>query len=221
MSGKTQALWKAIEPVYSAILEHPFLRGLTSGDLPEAAFRHYVIQDTVYLRSFARGLALLGVRSEDDDHLMLFCNHAGNAILVERELHKQFLESWNLEFSQAAGAEAAPNTLLYTSYLLRVAYDRPFYEALGAFLPCYWIYREVGRNLQEAGSPHPLYRQWIDTYGGEEFGAIVDDVLKVADSVLSHLTVEQNDAVMRHFIKTSKLEYMFWDMGYHEQAWPV
>jgi thiaminase (transcriptional activator TenA) len=30
----TGELWKSIEPIYAAILRHPFLRGLTDGSLP-------------------------------------------------------------------------------------------------------------------------------------------------------------------------------------------
>ncbi len=214
-------LWHPIEPLFSKILSHPFLTGLGEGNLPEESFRYYVEQDTVYLRSFARGLAMLGARSESDDELSLFCSHAGNAIAIERELHKGFLDGWKADFEAVREMAPAPNTLLYTSYLLRVVNERPHHEALGAFLPCYWIYREVGKELEKNGSPHPLYQRWIATYGGEEFGAVVDAVLQIMENVLKRLTVEQKAAVQRHFIQTTKCEYLFWDMGYHRQTWPV
>lgn len=221
MAETTKQLWKSIEPIFQSILEHPFLTGLVSGELEEASFRHYVIQDTLYLRSFSRALATLGARADSDDDLMLFCDHASNAILVERELHKGFLDSWEVEFSSAAQSQPAPNTLFYTSYLLRVVLERPFYEGLGAVLPCYWIYHEVGKALEKQGSPHPLYQQWIATYSGEVFGEIVQAVLNIADYQLSRLNLEQKAAVESHFIQASRLEYLFWDMGYHRQTWPV
>lgn len=34
----------------SAILAHPFLAGLADGSLEEQAFKHYVVQDSLYLR---------------------------------------------------------------------------------------------------------------------------------------------------------------------------
>ena len=45
----TGELWDAIRPVYAAILEHPFLRGLADGTLPEERFRYYISQDTLSL----------------------------------------------------------------------------------------------------------------------------------------------------------------------------
>lgn len=221
MAETTEQLWHSIESIYRSILEHPFLTGLVKGDLEEASFKHYVIQDTVYLRSFSRALATLGARAESDDELMLFCSHASNAILVERALHKSFLDSWQVDFASAAQAQPVPNTLLYTSYLMRVVLERPYYEGLGAILPCYWIYHEVGKELQKSGSPHPLYQQWIATYGGEEFGEIVQAVLEIVDRQLSRLNLEQKAAVESHFIQASRLEFLFWDMGYHRQGWPV
>ncbi len=36
--------------VFQQVLEHPFLVGLLEGTLPLASFRHYIIQDLLYLR---------------------------------------------------------------------------------------------------------------------------------------------------------------------------
>ncbi len=45
--GFTGELWRSIEDIYREVLDHPFLRGLTDGTLPEENFKHYVLQDTV------------------------------------------------------------------------------------------------------------------------------------------------------------------------------
>lgn len=46
----TEQLWQSIEPIYGAILQHPFLVGLIDGSLPREAFQFYVVQDAHYLR---------------------------------------------------------------------------------------------------------------------------------------------------------------------------
>ena len=217
----TDSLWHSIEDIYNNILQHPFVRGLTDGTLDETAFRFYVIQDALYLQDFARGLAILGAKADSDDDLIMFCDHAKNAIIVERSLHESFFQTWQLTPEQVYNTPAAPNCLLYTSYLLRVALGRPYYEGLGAFLPCYWIYWQVGKELVKKGSVNPLYQQWIDTYASDEFAAVVKEVLNVTDRVADGLTQAQQTAVQHHFIMTSKMEYLFWDMGYHQQQWQV
>lgn len=217
----TDFLWNSIGGIYSKILKHPFITGLTDGSLDETAFRFYVIQDALYLRDFARGLAILGAKAPEDKWLMMFAEHARETIVVERALHESFFKDWKLTDEEVYNTPMAPNNLLYTSYLLRVAYGRPFYEGMGAFLPCYWIYGEVGKELEKRGSSKELFRLWIDTYASEEYASIVRQVLEVMDQIAQELTDDQKEMVRNHFIITSKLEYLFWDMGFHEETWVV
>ena len=61
-------------------------------------------------------------------------------IVVEQTFHESFLKDWQLREENVLSTPMAPTNLLYTSYLLRIAHERPFPENLGYFLPCYWIY---------------------------------------------------------------------------------
>ncbi len=115
----------------------------------------------------------------------------------------------------------APTNLAYTSYLLAVAHARPFHEAMAALLPCYWIYWEVGKELERAGSPEPLYKRWIGTYASEDFGALVRAVLAAVDETAAALGESERAAMRRHFVATSRYEWMFWEMGHRREAWPV
>jgi thiaminase (transcriptional activator TenA) len=118
-------------------------------------------------------------------------------------------------------AEAAPTTLAYVSYMLSSVRGGSFAEGVGTVLPCYWIYWEVGKELLRRGSPDPRYQRWIDSYGGEEFGGVVQAVIDVTDELGPGLGAAERDRVHRHFRTTSRYEWMFWDMGYRKEAWPV
>ena len=219
--GFTTDLWRSVDPIYAEILAHPFLRGLTEGTLPKDCFRHYVTQDALYLRDYARSLALAGIRSSNEDAFLMFNEHAVGAIAVERSLHGGFLKDLDISEAELSRTSPAPTTLAYTSYLLRKAALGDYHEILGAVLPCYWIYAEVGRALLEQGSPNPMYQTWIDTYGGEEFGAVVEAVLDLADRTCEELNPAQRAAVTDAFITTSRYEWMFWNMGWTLEGWPV
>ncbi|HZU17108.1 MAG TPA: thiaminase II [Candidatus Dormibacteraeota bacterium] len=217
----TDRLWASIEDIFGAILEHPFLRGLTDGSLDRAAFRHYVVQDALYLTEYARALAVCAARAPDDGAIQMFCEHAAGAIAVERQLHEGFFRDFGLSEEEVQATEMAPTNLAYTSYLLAVAHGGSFPEALGAVLPCYWIYWEVGKHLLGLGSPDPLYRRWIETYGGEEYGDVVRAVLRLADRIGDSLGEVELARVRRRFRETARYEWMFWDMGYRKESWPV
>jgi len=221
MTPLRKHLWSSIDGVYGAILAHPFLGGLTDGSLDRAAFRHYVLQDALYLRDYARALAICAAKAPRDAEIAMFCEHAAGAIAVERELHDGFLSDLGLDAAVLEKTTPAPTTLAYTSYLLSAVYGGSFPEAVGAVLPCYWIYAEVGRALLERSSPDPLYRRWIDTYGGQEFGVVVDAVLAVTDRVGEELAEPEVARVTDRFVTTSRYEWMFWDAAWRQETWPV
>ncbi|MDX6555364.1 MAG: hypothetical protein QOD86_1559 [Miltoncostaeaceae bacterium] len=220
MTG-SEAIWRAILPVHRAILEHPFLTGLTDGTLPPEAFARYVVQDAVYLRDYARALALCGARAPDVDGLRMFCRHAAEAVDVERELHGRLLGELGIDPAEAAAAEPSPTCLGYTSFLLQACTVRERHEAVAAVLPCYWIYWEVGRELVAAGSPDPRYRVWIDTYAGEAFAEAVRGAIAATDAVTEGLSPAALDSAVAHARTAARYEWMFWDAAYRGEVWPV
>jgi len=217
----TRELWDAIDPIYAAILRHPFVTGLTEGSLPRESFRFYAVQDALYLRDFARALSMAAARAPRDEWIIMFNEHAAGALKVERSLHESFFAEFGMTPEDVATTPLAPTNLAYTSYLLAVAYGLPFHEVVAAVLPCYWIYWEVGKQLERAGSPDPLYARWIGTYASAEFGDVVRAVLAATDEMAAPLRKADRDAMRRHFVTTSRYEWMFWDMGLRRESWPV
>jgi thiaminase/transcriptional activator TenA len=217
----TDELWHAIETIYAAILRHPFLTGLSDGSLSRDSFQFYAVQDALYLREFARGLSIAAARAPRDEWIIMFNEHAAEALRVERALHEGFFQELGLSPDDVAATPLAPTNVAYTSYLLAVAYGRPFHEVVAALLPCYWIYWEVGKALERAGSADPLYTRWIGTYASEAFGDVVRAVLTATNLMAGSLTAAERDAMRRHFVTTSRYEWMFWDMGHRIERWPV
>jgi thiaminase/transcriptional activator TenA len=151
----------------------------------------------------------------------MFARHAAEVITIERSLHDSLLGDLGIDPASADTADAAPTTLAYTSYLLATARGGSYAEGIGAVLPCYWIYWEVGKELLRRGSPNRRYQQWIDTYSAEEYAEVVRDVIAVADGLGPGLGPAERALVHRHFRTTSRYEWMFWDMGYRKEGWPV
>ncbi len=217
----TDRLWRSIGDTFKAVLDHPFIEGLSDGSLDRDAFRFYVVQDALYLREYARALSICAAKGPHEEAIKMFSEHSAGAIAVERQLHERFFTEFGLSEEQVRTTEMAPTNLAYTSYLLAVAYGGSFPEALGEVLPCYWIYWEVGKALLDRGSPDPLYAKWIETYGGEEFADIVEDVVALTDEIGAGLRGSELSKVAEHFRTTARFEWMFWDMGYRKEAWPV
>lgn len=217
----TSRLWEAATPVYDAILEHPFVRGLTSGQLSADCFSYYVAQDVHYLRDYARALAVVGAKAPTHADTGMFGKHAAETVAVELALHETLLPQLALDPAHLSTIPASPTTTAYTSYLLATVHNGSFADGLAAVLPCYWIYARVGTALKEQGSPDPRYQAWIDTYGGEPFALVVEEVLALADRIGADLSKAERERAQRHYTLTSRYEWMFWDAAWRQEEWPV
>jgi thiaminase/transcriptional activator TenA len=214
-------MWDGARHIHAAILDHPFLDGLTDGTLPPDRFAYYVAQDSYYLRDYARTLAIVAAKAPTHADTGLLARHAAETVEVELVLHETLLPELGIDEATLATIPISPTTQAYTSYLIATAYDGTFAEGLAAVLPCYWIYQRVGAKLVEKGSPDPRYQRWIDTYAGEEFAATVQEVLDLAARVGSDLPVAEAGRTLEHFLATARYEWMFWDAAWRRETWPV
>ncbi len=220
-TGWSARLWEEIQPTYAAILDHPFVTGLTDGTLDGDVFAHYVAQDVHYLRDYARALAIVGAKAPTLADTAMFAGHAAEVFEVELALHGTLLPQLGLDAAAVDAAAVAPTTMAYTSYLLATTYGGSFADGLAAVLPCYWIYARVGAALLERGSPDPRFQRWIDSYGGEEFADTVAMVLDLTDRIGPQLHSDDEAVARAHFATTARYEWMFFDAAHRRERWPV
>jgi hypothetical protein len=57
-SGFCAEVWERGAAMRDAITTMPFVKELADGSLAPAAFRHYLVQDSLYLREYSRALAI-------------------------------------------------------------------------------------------------------------------------------------------------------------------
>jgi len=217
----TGELWRGVAGIYEAILKHPFLTGLADGSLRDEAFAFYVIQDSLYLKQYGHTLAAIASRAPDASETEMFARHFIGVVAVEQQLHDELLGELGIDPATADVAEMAPTTLAFTSYLVATARGGSYAEAVAAVLPAYWIYWEVGKELRRRGSPDPRFQRWIDTYSGADYGAYVQEVLDLANRLGAGLSEVERARMRWHFRTSSRYEWMFWDMGYRTESWPI
>ncbi|CAO5230964.1 TenA family protein [Frankia sp. AgKG'84/4] len=233
----TAHLWASTEPLYQAILRHPFLTGLTDGTLPRAAFAQFVVQDSLYLRDYARALAVCAAKAPTEADVRALATDAAEAVAAEQAMHADFRNALagtghpglrpgpGPEDAPDAGSARpvppAPTTLAYTSYLLATVYGDSFLAGLAAVLPCYWVYARLGAELLAASSPDPLYARWIAAYGDPAFQAVAQRVIALTDRVGAEASPAERSRAARHFAVTTRYEWMFWDAAWRAETWPV
>jgi thiaminase (transcriptional activator TenA) len=224
MSGPhlfSREAWDHNAAIYEAIRAMPFNAQLASGSLSEARFKHYITQDAHYLIGFGRALALAAAKAPDADCIVQFAKSAEGALVVERALHGSFFKQYGITAQVFAQTPLSPACHHYICYLLATAYAEPYEVLLGALLPCFWIYAEVGRDIHARAAPANPYQAWIDTYAGEEFHAAVRAVIATTDEAAAEVSASLRARMHAAFTRATQLEWMFWDSAFRLETWPV
>lgn len=221
LDSPTDDLWASVEDVYTAVLEHPFMASLKDGTLDRDVFRYYTIQDTLYLREYSRVLSVAASLAPTTADALLVNKSASALLQLENDLHETFFDDFGVSLSDALQTPLSPTNLAYTSYMLKIAHTGTFADAIAAVLPCGWIYWEVGKELGKAGSPEPIYQRWIDTYESEEYAEAMTAWLALMNRLATDMSPAEWRRARDIFVQGSRYEWMFWDMGYRRESWPV
>lgn len=221
MSPFSAEAWARNAAAYETIRTMPFNAELAAGTLSPARFRHYIVQDAHYLIGFGRALALAAAKAPHPDRIVQFARAAETAIVVERSLHGGFFRDFGIDAATFEATPLSPPCDHYVSYLLATAYAEPYEVLLGALLPCFWIYAEVGRDIFSRARPDNPYRAWIDTYAGEEFGLAVTQMIAATDEAAEDVSPDLRERMHRAYAQATRLEWLFWDGAYAQAAWPV
>jgi thiaminase/transcriptional activator TenA len=205
------------EPIFQAIIKHDFVKDLMEGTLSKDIFGFYVNQDTLYLSEYKKALVAVGVKCYEAGEMQFFLESATGIIEVEDALHELFMEE------KYFNSEPSPTCELYNSYLARVIENGPVEVGMAAILPCFTIYKEVGDYILEnqSNKGDNLYQQWIDTYAGEAFAESVEKAIEMMNKYALTASPEVLAKMEEVFVKTSKLEWMFWDSAYKMEQWKI
>src|SRR3954454_2094461 len=148
---------------WRAYTEHPFTDGMADASLPEAAFRHYLVQDYLFLIEFARAYALAVYKSPTLGDMREAAAGISAILDVEMSLHVKLCAGWGLSAADLEHAPPASEMLAYTRYVLDAGMRGDLLALKVALAPCVIGYAEIATRL----AAHPAasaatnpYRVW-------------------------------------------------------------
>jgi thiaminase (transcriptional activator TenA) len=218
MAGELFArLVAAAGATWPAYTRHEFVLHLARGDLPEAAFRRYLVQDYLFLLHFARAWGLAVYKSDTLSEMRRAQSLVGATLDVEIGLHVDYCRGWGLGKARLATEPEALETVAYTRFVLDrgLAGDRLDLEV--ALAPCMIGYAEIAAerlsdpSTRRDGNP---YREWLDMYAGAEYQGLARDCAAALDEQFARRGGEGRfPALAACFATATRLEADFWAMG--------
>lgn len=212
----SQQVWQQAQPIYQAILDHPFVAELAAGTLSRQRFMFYISQDSIYVGNYCRVLLHIASRLADSNHRKAFIDFAADGIAVEQSLHESYLA----DDSIARSTQPSPACLLYTSFESAQGFEPVEVEA-AAILPCFWIYHETGQSILTKASDANPYHRWIATYADEAFARSTRLAIDICDTLAENTTPAIRQQMTRAFLTAARMEWLFWDSAYNMQQWKI
>jgi thiaminase/transcriptional activator TenA len=213
-----ERLKTAVPMEWQRYTEHPFTNAMADGSLPEAAFRHYLIQDYLFLIEFARAYALSVYKAPTLADMREGAAGLSAILDVEMDLHVKLCAGWGLSHRQLEQAPAALETLAYTRYVLDTGMRGDLLALKVALAPCVIGYAEIATRLAAYPNAQAIknpYHAWIAEYAGDAYQ-------KVATAARAHLdrlaeryaTPARERELIGIFKEATQLEADFWEMGW-------
>lgn len=215
--GLLQHLIASTGEDWSAYVNHRFVRELAAGTLAESSFRHYLMQDYVFLIHFSRAWALAVYKAESLADMRAAAEILHGLLDHEMGLHVQYCSEWGIDQQSLEATEEAAGNMAYTRYVLERGLAGDLLDLLVALAPCVCGYAEIGRTHIAAADTvlddNP-YRPWLELYAGDEFQQLASSVEAQMDRLAAERATEQRlSSLARTFGQATRLEVGFWDMG--------
>ena len=207
--------------LWSSYLEHPFLKAIRSNTLEQELFIHYLIEDTKYLKDYARVFGMAIFKSKTTKEITLFCEMLKFVEASENAYRTKILTSLGFDMTTIEGDKKEAATQDYTDFLIHTANSMGPLEMLFATLPCMLSYAYIGKRLLEE-NPHILeenrYAEWIKEYVCEDYINKCEQWMKEAEMMSTHCN-EQEKLILQDLFHTASLhEQYFWDMSYQTKG---
>ncbi len=215
----SEVLRKAADPIWRSILDHPFVVELYSGSLPIEKFKYYLVQDYNYLVTMYKCFSLIASKSEYRLARKMI-ELAYLEATTEMANYEELLNKMDMKLEDVIEVNPSPTNAAYMNFLLKTCALGTPLEGLTSMLPCFWSYAEIASKHKDKlkNNRVGIYVEWATVYTTKDYLTLVDELKAFLDEMAS---AEDREKLEKIFTTASRYEYMFWDMAYRMEKWPI
>jgi len=200
---------------------HPFVDALADGSLDRGKFIHYLKQDYAYLIGYSRAIAIATAKADDLQRMTELSSLLNETLSTEMQLHRDFCAQFEITPEELEAVEASPICRGYVDFCIATAATGTALELLCALIPCGVGYGEVGARLMPKMAPSHPFRLWVYTYGGDEYQEYVTWMVGALNEMGADAPPSLFHRLTELFRLGCRYEWLFWEMAWKEDGWPV
>lgn len=202
------------KPIWDSCAATPFVRGLIDGTLPEECFRTYMIQDSLYLKQYARMFGLAIYRAQSLRDIQLYASVLCEVTDSESTVRLRYLQQLGLTDDDITHMQPLPACQTYMDFLQAAANRQDERELLMAVLPCMLSYSAIFRQAAaQLESSRSRYADFILDYADDAYAAECVRWSAFADAKCSACSDTEQRHLCDVFTQASWLELDFWNMA--------
>jgi thiaminase/transcriptional activator TenA len=205
-------------PIWNTCIETPFIQELQKGTLPMEKFKQYMIQDSIYLKHYARVYGKAMYHSTILKDIQLYYSVLCFVTDMESAVRLSYLKQFGLTDSDIEGIAPIPENQNYIDFMLDIAEEGNVSKMLMAVLPCMLSYSYIFRKIaSEPETKKSRYWDFIEDYADERYA---EDCKLWSDFAEEKCVVspdQERKELTAIFEKASLLELGFWNVAYKEQ----
>lgn len=209
---------KQNKPVWDECIATPFVQDLKSGKLPIEDFKEYMIQDSIYLKNYARVYGKAIYHAATLREIQLYHSILNFVTDTESAVRLNYLRQFGISDDEIEFIDPLPENQNYIDFLLETAERGNGCEILMAVLPCMLSYSYIFRKLaRKPESRKSRYWDFIEDYADKQYAESCKEWCAFADQKCGSLSETEQKRLGRIFEKAGFLELDFWNMAYRDK----
>ena len=203
-------------PVWQQCLDTEFLRRMEDGTLDEACFKGYIVEDSLYLREYAKVFAWGMTKARTMETLRNYYSLLGFVQESEDVTRLHYLEQFGLSEADLQALPLRPENRAYVDCMINAAKNgEGEAECIMACLPCMLSYSWIFQKLLKE---HPAvqdapYGALVADYAGRDYEEACRDWAAFAEKTCEGLSPERLARCHEIFHACSVYELDFWAMA--------
>lgn len=202
-------------PIWDECVNTPFIQELKSGTLPFGKFKLYMIQDSIYLRHYARVYGKAMYHSTTLRDIQFFYSILSFVTDTESAVRLSYLKQFGITDDEVDLIKPLPENQNYIDFMLTIAEQGNICEILMVVLPCMFSYSYIFRKIAaEPETANSKYWDFIQDYADDQYFSDCKAWCDFTDRKCAPLAVMDQERLNNIFKKASHLELDFWKMAY-------
>ena len=214
---KTQDLIDACKTEWLSYVDHSYIQQLMAETLNKDAYFHYLQQDFLFLKHYARAYALAIYKSASLNEMKEALPSLTALLATEISHHVNYCKQFGFTETSMEQVPEAAGTVAYTRYVLDCGLQGDRTDLMVALAPCGLGYAEIGRNHGHLldTNPNHEFKDWLSIYKADDFQESAQVCTERLDIMMADISLQspKGQRLCEIFKTATRMEAAFWQQA--------